>query len=279
MTDGKPVLETEGGDFRDKLAALGSTFNTNPGFGLMGMLEGQAQRDNQAQVNDAPAAAQAAPGDDAPPEWFGLVNSAVQGLKQDVSQQVAGLRNEIQRVAQPAPGMSQADFDALDPQTRQQLAVDQRLAQIELNTHYERARNSLNRTKQDHPDFEYTEKDLQDLWQNRIAGNVDAARQSDFDGYFESTRREQMEPKIQARLKALEAENSQLKSGRSNVLEMSSVPRGNRQSVTPPAQSGGGDFDEDVYRDASKNMGKGRFSGFGRALYEAQQRRSLASAR
>jgi hypothetical protein len=279
---GKPI-EAAADHTLDKLAALGTTFNTNPGFGLMGMLEGQEQRAQQAA--QAPATqdpAQAAPGtgeDDKAPEWFGPLNSSLQVFRNDVSEQIGTLRNEIQRVAQPSqPAMSQADYDALDPTIKNQMALDHRLAQVELNTHFERARNDLNRIKQEHPDFEYGEKELNDLFKNRIAGNLDAARASDFHAHYKQLYNEQLVPKVNARLKALEAENNQLKSGRSNVTEMSSVPRGNRQSVQPPAQQSGDAIDEDLYRRASARMSKGRFGGFNRALVEEQQRKSLSRA-
>lgn len=269
-----PDINDDNVSIQDRLADLGNSFNTNPSFGLMGMIEAQ----ETGQGTPAPASAPAAPAaDDKPPEWFALINDSLQSVKDSTQQGINQLTREVSSLKQAVPAGQPAPSydDGLDPDLRQ---VRSEVAQVRLNAAYDRARNALAVAKAKHPDFDYTEDELQRTWQEHIGTNVGAAEATNFDMYFQQQYDSRQRPKIEQENARLKAELEALK-GSGNMSAMSSVPRPGRQtSASSPSASSGSDFDEDIYRRASAKMSKGKFMGFNRALIEEQNRKLLTRA-
>lgn len=259
----------------DKLADLGSTFNTNKNFGLMGMLENQ-QAPDSGSAPPAPTTP-AAGNEEHAPEWFGLLNTTVQGIKQDLNQNIGQLRQEIASV-RTAPAQEHQQAEHLDPASAEVNSVRQDLVKVRLNAAWDRAKSALSVAKAKDKDFDYTEKELQDVWVNRIGNNVAAAESTNWDIYFDQQIASRKAPRLEQENSRLKQELDALKNagitGAQRMNDMSASPRTGRTSAPPP---NGSDFDEEVYRRASARMGKGKFKGFNRALVEEQNRRLLTA--
>lgn len=259
-----------------KLADLDSTFNTNPGFGLMGMLGQQEQQHQQPQQVQTQADPEP---DSKPPEWFDLLNQTIQTKSKRDEELLSTLTNKIgtieSRIQQPSaqpqqfqqePG-EELDSAALE---RRQLFANQ--AALVIDNSYERGRNAIARLRSQNPNTDISEADLKAAFElNGLQQNPDLARRMDWEAYFDAEDKKRQAPKLASRLKELEQELTLLKSGK-GIENMASVPRSNR-AVTPSNASSDNGIDEEVYRAASARMGKGRFSGFGRALFEEQQKK------
>ncbi len=268
-----PDLETRNDDIQDRLANLGEQFNTNKEFGLMGFLEAK----NETQAQPAAVAADPEPGDEGkPPEWFEPLNSSLRAISETNSRDFAQIRNELAATRQPVQQVQQESFDSQDPMERRVNQLGQELAQTKINTAWQNARNSFQAAKSKFgADFDYSEQDLVNTWREHIGNNQAKADATNWDVYFKQQYDSRRVPKLEQRLKELE---SQKPAGRDLNANLGALPRGNRNGAPQAAAVASGDFDEDVYRSASKQMSKGSFKGFNRLLVEAQNRKLLRTA-
>lgn len=259
-----------------KLAELAETFNTNPGFGLMGMLDNrdpQAPEQQQQQVQPKQ--------EDTPPEWVDMVNSRVESTNRKLDEQFNRLSemvaaNQSRQSVQP---ITQEPTEPLDPVSQEIMNLRREQQTILADTVYERAKNSLQSLKQRHPDATFTEQDLQTLWkQHDLTTNINQARGLNWDQHWENEYQKIAAPKKDDTIKQLQEEIAALKSGRSPAHSMAALPRSNRSAAPAPGNSQSGDFDEDVYQAAKKRMTPGKFMGFNRILMEEQRKKSLRTA-
>lgn len=283
MPEATNPIEQSKNDFSDRLAELGQTFNTNKGFGMMGMLENQEQSASEPSslttaADPTPTTPAASTGDSSPPEWFEPLNSSLRAIKEETVQQMNSVRNEIAQLRTPPVIEQLTATGEIDPVAHELNTVKGEMGRMKLNTAYERARNSLNTMKIQHPEFDATEQDLRDVWTKSVGNNVGVAEGTNWDAYWAQEFTKRQEPKLKDRISKLENELAQAKSTRNTVNDLASVPRANRQGLPSPQVSEGA-FDEDVYRAASKRMSKGRFSGFNKMLIEEQNRKMLRDAR
>lgn len=261
---------------QDRLADLGEQFNTNKSFGLMGMLESQ-QEQQQAQATVTAAD----PGDDddkdkTPPEWLEPIHSSVRSIAETTSREIGAIRSELASFRQPQVQQAQ-DMGSQDPYEQKINALGQQLEQTKLNTAWERAKNALNAARSKYgADFDYKEDELVNTWKQHIGTNVRAAEATDWDVYFKQQHDSRRVPKLEQRLKEMEAESR--KTGRDVMSGLGALPRGNRNGAPQAAPGAGSDFDEDIYRKASARMGKGQFKGFNRLLVEEQNKKLLRTA-
>jgi hypothetical protein len=273
-----PDIENTNDVLAEKLAGLNEQFNTNKSFGLMGMLEAQAQQADSGLTTDAAAVGQAAAATSDQPEdrtsdILEPIHSSLRAMHNESAQQLGILRNEIAQLRQ-APSPAAQSYEAeLDPVARQLSETNNRLNQVQLQSAYDRARNELNMMKVKNPDFDYSENDLQAVWNQHIGNDPNKANATNWGTYFQQQFDSRQNPKLQQRISKLEAELA-AKSTNNSLNDLSAVPRGNRQSLAPQAATSG-DFDEDVYRQASAKMGRFQFKGFNRALVEAQNKKAF----
>lgn len=258
----------------DKLQQIGQEFNTNKGFGLMGMID-----------NEDP---QAAPRHQEPPAAQAL---APEALDSQIFERIAPLNDTLQAMNQrfskleeklqtPAPARTELPAPVappdLNPEQQKLWELEQRANRADRDYAYEKAANALNRVRLTHPDVDLSDNDLTSLWQQqRFDDNVQMAKNANWDQHWELMAKAKRTPRLEQQLKTMEAELSSLKSNRNNPInDMASIPQPRR--AAGPSQSINNDgIDEEVYREASKGMGRGRFMGFNKALFAAQNSRSL----
>jgi hypothetical protein len=271
-------------DLQDRLASLGEQFNTNKTFGLMGMLEAEQKQisQSQPQLDNIAATTPSKEVEDTskPPEWLDPLNSSLRAISEQTVREIGSLRNELSSLRQPVQSAAE-ETEPADPVAQKLSSMETTINQTRLNTAWERARNALNSAKGKYGDeFDFKEKDLQDVWRQHIGTNVQAAEGTNWDIYLQQQYDSRRAPKLESRMKALEAELARQKSGEDPMSKMAAVPRANRNGAPQPSTGVTGDFDEDVYRKASARMGKriGSFAGFNRLLVEEQNRKLLRTA-
>jgi len=268
-----------GSDIASKLSELGPTFNTNPGFGLEGVIKGNEMRTiAEAEATKTPLketkTSEPIIDDKVFQEVINPLNTSIQQTKQELRTslgQITNTLNELKSGQRPADTWS----EDVDPVTHETKALRSEMAQLQLNNAYDRAINSLNAFKTKHPDFDWTEQNVQELWQQRIGNNVQLARDTDWGTYFkmhydakDATRQRQQNEELKAKIASLE-------SGRNSVRDLAATPRSsNNISMAQPYSDS--DFNEELYTRASARMGKGRFMGYGRILQEEQTKMQLA---
>ena len=263
-------LESNNDAIQDRLANLGEQFNTNKSFGLMGYLENQGQQEPAPpEPVDPPAK------EEGPPEWFEPLNSSLRAISENTSRELGNLRSELGQLRQSPQAPQEPAY--VDPIEQRINSMAQDLAQTKVNAGWERARNSLNSARARYgEDFDYKDEDLQATWRQHIGNNQAAAENTNWDLYFKQQYDSRMVPKLTERINKLQSEVAKGSNGLMNNL--GALPRGNRNGAPAPAAAANSDFDEDVYRSASKQMGKGQFKGFNRLLVEAQNRKLLRTA-
>jgi IS1 family transposase len=265
-----------GSDIANKLAELGPTFNTNPGFGLDGVIKGNEMR---ALANEGtPATPQTkAPQTPSEDKVFAEVidplNTSIQATKQELRQSLGQINTTLAELK--SGQMQDVPPEDVDPATSEIRTLRTEMAQVRLNNAYDRARNSLNNFKAKNPDFDWSEQNIQELWQSRIGNNVNVAETTDWDSYFKMNHDAKRAVKQDQMIEELKGKVATLESRRNSVNDLASVPRSSNaiSTATPYPDS---DFNEELYARASARMGKGRFMGYGRILQEEQQKMQLA---
>jgi len=254
----------------DRLSQLGEEFNTNPEFGMMGYLKAQEQSAVKAEIPD-PAPADPEPTPEEPKEDpIAPLYSSIRTMEDRLANRFSSEIGAIKQAIQPREDFAQE----IDPVQRETTQLRSELDRVKLNQGYDKAKNSLNLWKVKHPDFDYSEQDLQTVWSSYIGNDTRKAEGSNWDEYFKTQYESRSMPK---KIKALEQELSTLKNKNNSLNDLSAIPRGNRQGPSSP-QAVTGDFDEDIYKEAIKGLRKGQFKGMNRALVAAQNKKLLRSA-
>ncbi len=282
-----------GAGTKAKLASLDGEFNTNPSFGFMGMLEKHEQQEREANESfkrdsnpkDAGGANQAdtdSPSN--PPDWLAPINTSVQVLKGEVSDRLSQLANEISSMKTPPATAQQINTyedvpDEVRPVLQRMDAQQRAINEVALRTEHNRAREALRSAKNKYKDFDYTDNQLEQIWQSHVKGDPNRAHSVNWDLYFDQQYHAQLNPKLAQENKDLKDKIEALQSNRNTVQDMQAIPRANRQST--PTMSTRADADginEELYQRAKNKVQKGRFVGFGRALIEEQQKMIRNSA-
>jgi uncharacterized protein YoxC len=266
-----------GSDIANKLAELGPAFNTNPGFGLEGVIKGNEMRTlaNEGTSTAPETKAQEIPSEDKVfAEVIDPLNTSIQSIKQETRTQLGQIANAISELKS---GQKPQDVptEDVDPATNEIRTLRTEMAQVRLNNAYDRARNSLNTFKTRNPDFDWTEQNIQELWQSRIGNNVNVAETTDWDSYFKMNHDAKRALKQDQMIEELKGKVATLESRRNSVNDLASMPRSSN-SISTAAPVSDNDFNEELYNRASARMGKGRFMGYGRILQEEQQKMQLA---
>ena len=271
-----------GAEITSKLAELGPTFNTNPGFGLEGVIKGNEMR---ALGNDAvpavtvvePKSAEPVVDDKVFAEVIDPLNTSIQSIKQETRTQLGQIANAISELKSgQRPDVQTED---VDPTTSEIRNVRTEMAQLRLNNAYDRARNSLSSFKSKHPDFDWSEQDIRNLWESRIGNNVHTAETTDWDSYFKMNhhaKRAVAQDKLIEELKGKVASiESSRTPGRNSVNDLASMPRSSN-TISTAKPYADDDFNEELYQRATARMSKGRFMGWNGILQEEQRKMQLA---
>jgi hypothetical protein len=266
-----------GSDIANKLAELGPTFNTNPGFGLDGVIKGNEMR---ALANEGTPATPQTKAPEAPSEdkvfaeVIDPLNTSIQATKQELRQSLGQINTTL---AELKSGQRPQDVptEDVDPATSEIRTLRTEMAQVRLNNAYDRARNSLNNFKSKNPDFDWSEQNIQELWQSRIGNNVNVAETTDWDSYFKMNHDAKRALKQDQMIEELKGKVATLESRRNSVNDLASVPRSSN-SISTATPYSDNDFNEELYARASARMGKGRFMGFNNVLQEEQRKMQLA---
>jgi uncharacterized protein YoxC len=273
-----PANNSLGSDISAKLAELGPTFNTNPGFGLEGVIKGNEMRALAEEGNPAATVETKSTDpvidDKVFQEVISPLNTSIQSIKQETRSQLGQIANAITEL-KAGQRTQDVQTEDVDPTTAEVRNMRTEMAQLRLNNAYDRARNSLSAFKSQHPDFDWTEQNIQELWQSRIGNNVQTAETTDWNGYFKMNHDAKRALKQDQMIEELKGKVASLESKRNSVNDLASVPRSSNviSMAKPYADS---DFNEELYSRASNRMGKGRFMGYGRILQEEQQKMQLA---
>lgn len=285
----------------DRLAQLGTEFNTNKGFGFMGQLENNLDPQSDAAralVNGQPAqpsldqALQQAPVVPPPAPAPDLsimepINTAMQGLRSDTSQELQAIRNQISELKSMQSAVPPAADGTPDPVLQKLAQMEQAHHKLHRSALQDRARSALQQARSQYPDADLGDNDFNLVWNgNKLDDNLGMAESVNWKDHWDMVAKAKSLPKLQEKMRNHEMEIERLRSNKPTPLqEMSTAPRTNRQGGLPQTSLMGTDgFDEDLYQDAVNIMGgadraKGRFMGFNRALNEAQRRRSFGNVR
>jgi hypothetical protein len=286
-------IDSQKNELQDRLASLGETFNNNKDFGLMGMLAGANDKPSQSsqQLQHIESTVQSnttsdsGEGAGSTPDWIKAIepiNSSLRAITDTTTRELSSLRNELSSLRQPVVQV-QAEAEPADPVAQKFGQIEKTLTQTRLNNAWEKAKNALNAARNQYgKEFDYTEEELQSTWKQHIGNDVGRAEGTNWDMYFKQQYNDRRAPRLEARMKELEAQLERAKqpAGRDVVGDMASMPRGGRNGMPIPSRGPVNDFDEDIYRAASAKMGKrvGAFAGFNRYLVEEQNKRLLRTA-
>jgi BMFP domain-containing protein YqiC len=268
-----------GSDIVTKLSELGSAFNTNPKFGLEGVIEGNELR-ARAEVETAkPAIVETRSNvpvidDKVFQDVINPLNTSIQQTKQEFRgalDRVTSAINELKSGQRP-----DVVAEDVDPVTHQTQALRNEMAQLQLNSAYDRAVNSLNAFKAKNPGFDWTEQNIRELWQTRIGNNVDLARNTDWDTYFQMNHDAKDAVRQRQQNEELKAKIASLESGRNSVRDLAATPRSSSNTISMAKPDSDSGINEELYQRANNRMGKGRFMGYGRILQEEQTKMQLA---
>ena len=278
-----------------KLASLDGDFNTSPQFGFMGLLAEHEQkerdaneafnRDNKAKIvaSETDTGEKNIPSD--PPDWFGPINTSLQTLKGEMSQNLGHLASQIQEMKLSPPASTPVNPyenapEEIVPVLQRMDAQQRAINATALTAEHNRAREALRAAKGRYKDFEYSDDELETVWRGHVKNDPNRAAGTNWDMYFDQQYNSRSLPKIRSENQDLKSKLEALQSNRNTVQDLQAVPRTNRQSA--PAMSAKNldtsDFSEDLYQRAKNKVQKGRFIGFGRALIEEQAKMLRSSA-
>jgi hypothetical protein len=269
-----------GSDIASKLSELGPVFNTNPGFGLDGVIKGNEMRalanESTPEVKVLDKVETPTVDDKVFAEVINPLNTSIQATKQELRSSLGQLNSKLDALTS---GQRPEVTEEVDPTTNELRNVRTEMAQLRLNSAYDRARNTLNNFKSKHPDFDWDERNIQELWQTRIGNNVQTAETTDWDSYFKmnyDAKRALQQDKLIEELKGKVASiESSRTPGRNSVNDLASVPRSsNTLSTAKPYADD--EINEELYQRATARMGKGRFMGWNGILQEEQRKMQLA---
>jgi hypothetical protein len=273
----------------DKLNALAEQINDKPGFGLMAQLgiDNHGNPLNQG-ISGQPSRVETPAADNSERESKMLqevlapLNSSFQGFKQEIKQDIGGIRTELSSIRQTAaqPQTTQQDTGDVDPIQREVHQLKDQLYRQQVDTAWQKAQTALSEIKAKNPDTELDEDYLRQTWQsNNLSQNVQIAQNTNWRKLLEDQHAIRQAPKIAKENETLKAQMESAKSNRNVLSELGAVPRNSRGASQPDGATGSGDYgtDNDVYKAASAQMGKGKFMGFGKALFDAQRSKSLRS--
>lgn len=278
MTDNNSSIEDRGSTLSDKLASLDSDFNTNKGFGFMGMLNAgeEKAREELEEIKEEKSVK-----DDGPPEWFGPINTSLQQTRTEFQQGLGRLAGELQQLKQAKEPEVNQEFSDLPDEARPIIqkfdSLEKNLGTLALRQEHTRAKEALRDARGKYKEFGYTDEDFNQVWSQHVRNNPNVAANTDWDNYFRTQHESRINPRLSQENEKLKAEIEKLKSNRNTVKDLYAVPRSNRQST--PARSSGDnpDFDEELYQRAKSKLQKGKFIGFNRALLEEQRKMALSA--
>jgi hypothetical protein len=265
-----------GSDIANKLSELGPVFNTNPGFGLDGVIKGNEMRALAAEdaANTAQEVKVTEPtiNDKVFEEVINPLNTSIQATKQELRNSLGQINSKLETLT---AGQKPETIEEIDPATAEVRNMRNEMAQLRLNNAYSRATNSLSAFKAKYPDFDWSEQNIQELWQSRIGNNVNLAETTDWDSYFKMNHDAKRATQQDKMIEELKGKVASLESRRNSVNDLAAVPRSTNTIPTaqPYADS---DFNEELYQRATSRMGKGKFMGFNNVLQEEQRKLQLA---
>ncbi len=267
-----------GSDIANKLSELGPAFNTNPGFGLDGVIKGNEMKALAAEGANTVVPAETKTVDTALDdkvfkEVIDPLNTSIQAIKQETRTQFGQIANAINELKSGQRTVETAE--EIDPTTSEMRNMRNEMSQLRLNNAYSRATNTLNAFKAKHPDFDWSEQNIQQLWQERIGNNIDLAERTDWNDYFKmnyDAKRATMQDK---EIETLRGKLASIESRRNSVNDLSVTPR-STNSISTAQPYADSDFNEELYQRATARMGKGKFMGWNGVLQEEQRKMQLA---
>lgn len=277
-------IDQNNSNIQEKLASLDSQFNTNKGFGMMGMInaeENRLRKEVEAQ-KETPQAAETItpetkPSD--PPDWFGPINTSLQSVRGEFQQTANALAQELQQLKQSREVQQTQDESVppeISPIIQKVTNVEKSLGTLALRTEWNRAKDALRDARGKYSEFGYTDDEFNQVWNAHVKNNPDTAANTNWENYFKTQYETRRNPKLVEENEKLKAQIAQMQSTRQGqVKDLMAVPRANRQSV-PDLSQNQDDVEEELYQRAKKRMQKGRFIGFNRALIEEQQKMLVA---
>lgn len=268
------------GNLQEKLAGLESEFNPNKGFGLMGMMEANEEKLRAEHASRTQEKVEVETKDsETPPDWLAPINTTLQQTRNEFQQGLGQVQNELMALKQSREPSHELPSD-LPPEVAPFVSkftdVERSIGNLALRQEFSRAKDALRDAKTRFKDFNYSDGELNSIWQSHVRNNPNTAANTDWDNYFRTQYETRRNPLLLNENESLKKEIDRLKSTRNSVSDLYAVPRSNRQSATV-RNNDDSDFDEDLYQRAKSKVQRGKFLGFNRALLEEQRKMALSA--